>query len=96
MVILDHKHCFKPNLYFYVIYANMQYSGLYNNQNVDLKLLEESKNEYREMLKLSIPTSNYCYNWWRSQKIPIHFDRYEDLILETVLNIILLISIYSR
>ena len=28
LVILDHKHCFKPNLYFYVIYANMQYSGL--------------------------------------------------------------------
>ena len=29
LVILDHKHRFKPNLYFYVIYANMQNSGLY-------------------------------------------------------------------
>ena len=28
---LDHQHYFKPNLYFYVIYANMQIPGSSHN-----------------------------------------------------------------
>jgi hypothetical protein len=62
---------------------NLLVSG---RQDVSLseEMLKDSMDDFREMVRLAIPDWKYSHEWWRSQKIPTHIIRYEEILLQPV------------
>ena len=64
-------------------FFNLLVSGQHD-VSLSEEMLKDSMEEFREMVRLSITDWKYSYEWWRSQQIPTHIIRYEDIILQPV------------